>query len=71
VADSAEPVLHFKKQKGDSLSILSFRYALPDTNTIRLWGMRGGDSLYVELKRTNRHFQLAEKQFHWLSEANR
>ncbi len=71
VADSAAPVLHFKKQPGDSLSILSFRYQLPDTNTIRLWGMQRGDSLYVELKLTNRHFQLAEKQFHWLSEANR
>jgi len=26
------------------------------------------DSLHVELKRTNRHFQLAERQFHWLTE---
>ena len=37
---------------------------------------RGGsvgttDSLYVQLVRSPRHFQLAERQFHWLSEYNR
>jgi hypothetical protein len=38
---------------------------------IRLWGKIRNDSIYAELKRSNRHFQLAEKQFHWLSEYNR
>ncbi len=69
--DSTENNLGFKKLQGDSLFIASFRFARPDSNTVLLWGRQRNDSLYVELKRTNRHFQLAEKQFHWLSEANR
>jgi hypothetical protein len=51
--------------------MIRFRFFEPDTNTLRLWGKQQQDSLYVELKRTQRHFQLAEKQFHWLSEYNR
>ena len=70
-ADSATHTLGFKKMTGDSLFIVNLHYDLPDSNTVRLWGLRRNDSLYVELKRTNRHFQLAEKQFHWLTEYNR
>ena len=69
--DSATHMLTFKKQAADSLSILNLRYDTPDSNTVRLWGKQRNDSLYVVLKRINRHFQLAEKQFHWLSEYNR
>ncbi|MGC4034924.1 MAG: hypothetical protein QM764_03110 [Chitinophagaceae bacterium] len=69
--DSAGQNLSFKKFQGDSLLIASFRFELPDSNTVWLRGRQHNDSLFVELKRTNRHFQLAEKQFHWLSEANR
>ena len=69
--DSASHTLGFKKRYDDSLPMIRFRFSEPDTNTIRLWGKQKQDSLYVELKRTNRHFQLAEKQFHWLSEYNR
>lgn len=52
-------------------SILSFRYEMPDSIHIRLWGKLRNDSLYLLLKRNNRHFQLTERQFHWLSEYNR
>jgi len=69
--DSTRSSLDFKKFQADSVFIASFRYAQPDSNTVLLWGRQHNDSLYVELKRTHRHFQLAEKQFHWLSEANR
>ena len=55
----------------DSTYLFSMRYEIPDTNTIRLWTAIRRDSLYVELVRTRRHFQLAERQFHWLSEYNR
>lgn len=48
-----------------------FKYEIPNNNTIYLQGMSGKDSLFVVLKRSKRHFQLAEKQFHWLSESNR
>jgi hypothetical protein len=51
--------------------MFAMRYEVPDTNTIRFWTKVRNDSLFVELTRTNRHFQLAERQFHWLSEYNR
>ena len=69
--DSATNSLGFRKKYDDSLFMLKFRFDMPDSNTLRLWGQQRSDSLYIELKRTNRHFQLAEKQFHWLSEYNR
>ena len=43
----------------------------PTRSTARLWTTIRGDSVYVELVRTDRRFQLAERQFHWLSEWNR
>jgi hypothetical protein len=55
----------------DSTFLFTVRYEVPDTNTVRLWTAIRKDSVYVELVRTNRHFQLAERQFHWLSEYNR
>lgn len=71
VADTIQHTINFKKFSYDNVFIASFRYELPDTNTVRLWGKEKNDSIYVELKRSLRHFQLAEKQFHWLSEYNR
>jgi hypothetical protein len=55
----------------DSVPLFTMRYEMPDSATIRLWTRIRGDSVYAELVRTNRHFQLAERQFHWLSEYNR
>jgi hypothetical protein len=69
--DTAQPVIHFKKFPQDTSDLYTFRYTLPDDNTIQLWGKQRNDSVFIELKRSARHFQLAEKQFHWLSEANR
>jgi hypothetical protein len=69
--DTLQPVIHFKKTAQDTSDIYSFRYLLPDSNTIQLWSKQKNDSLFIELKRSARRFQLAEKQFHWLSEANR
>lgn len=68
--DTLKHTVSFKKSSkvGDSLLM---RYELPDTSTIRLWGKQRNDSLYVVLRKINRHFQLADKQFHWLSEYNR
>jgi hypothetical protein len=56
---------------GDSVPVFTGRYELPDSVTVRLWARLRGDSVYAELVRTNRRFQLAERQFHWLSEYNR
>jgi hypothetical protein len=55
----------------DSTYLFDMRYEVPDTNTIKLWAVINKDSIYAELTRSNRHFQLAERQFHWLSEYNR
>ena len=70
-ADTAKQTLNLKKFPQDSTFIASFNYEIPDSNTIFLRGKKQNDSLYIELKKSNRHFQLAERQFHWLSEANR
>ncbi|MGE5107597.1 MAG: hypothetical protein ACM3H8_08635 [Sphingobacteriales bacterium] len=69
--DTVKHIIGIKKFSGDSVNLIAFNYLLSDSNTIRLWGKLRSDSLYVELKRSKRHFQLAEKQFHWLSESNR
>jgi hypothetical protein len=55
----------------DSTFLFTMRYDVPDTNTIRLHTVIRGDSVHVELVRVERHFQLSERQFHWLSEYNR
>ena len=55
----------------DSTFLFTMRYEIPDSGRVRLWTSVRNDSLYVELVRTPRHFQLAERQFHWLSEYNR
>ena len=68
--DTLQPIINFKKRQGEP-NIFSLHYQLPDSNTIQLWGTQQNDSLFIELKRSARHFQLAERQFHWLSEANR
>jgi hypothetical protein len=55
----------------DSTALFVMSYEMPDTNTIRLHTAIRGDSVHVELVRMPRHFQLTERQFHWLSEYNR
>lgn len=69
--DSATKSLKFLKSFSDTTPILLFKYEIPDSNTVRLRGKLRNDSLFVVLRKSNRHFQLAERQFHWLSEANR
>lgn len=69
--DTLQPIINFKKTGQDEGFIFSLHYQRPDSNTIQLWGKQRNDSIYIELKRSTRHFQLAEKQFHWLSETNR
>lgn len=56
---------------GDSTFLFAMRYEIPDSATVRWWTAVRRDSVGVELVRTPRHFQLAERQFHWVSEYNR
>jgi hypothetical protein len=69
--DSVKHTIAFKKFSSDSIPLFTLNYMMPDTNHIVLNGKIRGDSTVIALKRQNRHFQLAERQFHWLSEANR
>jgi hypothetical protein len=55
----------------DSTFVATARYALRDSTGAQLWMVLHGDSLAIELTRSPRHFQLAERQFHWISEYNR
>ncbi len=55
----------------DSVGLFTLRYERPDSITLRLWTIFREDTLDLELSRSDRHFQLAERQFHWLSEWNR
>jgi hypothetical protein len=73
LADTASQVVHVWKTSAalDSTFLFTMRYEVPDSTRIRLWGLVRDDSLQVELVRSRRHFQLTERQFHWLSEYNR
>jgi len=55
----------------DSTFLFTMRYEVPDTSMIRFHTRIRDDSVHVELVRVPRHFQLTERQFHWLSEYNR
>jgi len=55
----------------DSTFLFTMRYEVPDTSTIRFHTKIRNDSIHVELVRVPRHFQLTERQFHWVSEYNR
>ena len=56
---------------GDSTFLFTMRYEVPDSTTLRFIAPIRGDTVRVDLVRVPRHFQLAERQFHWLSEYNR
>jgi hypothetical protein len=56
---------------GNGSRIFSLQYEIADSNRVVLKGQINNDSLYIVLRRLNRHFQLTEQQFHWLSEYNR
>jgi len=61
----------YKFSKGDSIHLFDMRYRFKDKEHVQLWTKLKSDSLYFELKKSNRKFQLADRQFHWISEHNR
>jgi hypothetical protein len=71
--DSTTKELVFSKgsQTAGPVELFRTKFEQPDSNTVILQGTFKGKSLYALLKRSKRHFQLTEKQFHWLSEYNR
>lgn len=74
-ADTSQRTISFRKLPTDSAMrtdvVLFMHYQIPNDSIIQLSGKENNDSLYVVLKRTNHHFQLTEKQFHWMSNYNR
>jgi len=72
-ADTINRTVLFSKRSltGEKDSLFQLQYEIPDSTSVILKGLLRTDSVYVVLKRTKRHFQLAERQFHWLSEYNR
>lgn len=70
-ADSVKKTLGLKKRFSDTTFNWFFNYEIPDSNTVFLKGKARNDSLFIVLRKNKRHFQLAERQFHWLSESNR
>jgi hypothetical protein len=69
--DTAKHSFNIYRSPMDSVAIAALNYKYEDENTIAFWGSRKNDSLFLRLRRSPHIFQLAEKQFHWLSEANR
>jgi hypothetical protein len=71
--DTAKKEIEFSKSNPafDMFNLFTLQYEIPDSNSIVLKGKIRNDSVYAVLQRSKRHFQLAEKQFHWLSEYNR
>ena len=69
--DSTQQQIEFRWAGKQSDSLFTLKYSIPDSSTILLRGPVKGDTVFVRLKRTNKQYRLAEKQFHWLSEYNR
>lgn len=69
--DTVKKAITFRWAGRQSDSLFTMQYNIPDSSTINLRGLVKKDSLFVRLKRTNKQYRLAEKQFHWLSEYNR
>jgi len=69
--DTATHKFSFLKAGDNSVTLGNYDYTLPDTSSIQLTGKTKAGDIVINLKRTKRHFQLAERQFHWLSEHNR
>ncbi len=69
--DTLKQQMTFRWGGPKSDSLFTLKYSIPDSTTITLRGAVKGDTLFIRLKRTNKQYRLAEKQFHWLSEYNR
>ncbi|HEY0676685.1 MAG TPA: hypothetical protein VGD17_00310 [Chitinophagaceae bacterium] len=70
-ADTVKRTFDILTRRTDSIPFAALQYRFTDDQTILFWGKRQNDSFTFVLKRNPHNFQLAEKQFHWLSEANR
>lgn len=71
--DSVTHTLSFYKRSvtGDSTFMFKGEYSIISPTLLSLKRQIRNDTVQVDLVKSKRHFQLAERQFHWLSEYNR
>ncbi|MBX9733554.1 MAG: hypothetical protein K2X37_05805 [Chitinophagaceae bacterium] len=69
--DTIHQHISLLKSASDSISIAKFHFQIKDTNTITLTSTDSNNAIYLLLRRRQKQFPLAEKQFHWISETNR
>lgn len=68
--DTQQHLVELRRQSDDRL-VASLQYLQADSKKIELSGLYNNDTIQVTLSRSRHNYQLAERQFHWLSEANR
>ncbi len=69
--DSNIQRISFTKSASDSTILFSLNCSFSDSSALHLWGNVRSDSVDYRFVKSNRHFQLTERQFHWISESNR
>jgi hypothetical protein len=68
--DTTKHVIQFKKFVTDTTCILSLNYKEVDNGRLKLWGIYKTDTLSLEIKKSDRIFQLTQETFQWLSETS-
>lgn len=63
--------LIFTKPGNEKEILFESNYEVTNPKSIQIRTKIKNDSLFFDLEKSDRHFQLTEKQFHWISEANR
>ncbi|HJW29458.1 MAG TPA: hypothetical protein VJ508_09410, partial [Saprospiraceae bacterium] len=66
--DTIKKEIRFLAHFGDTTGLFTLSYLQPDLDHLILQGKMKSDTVYMELIRNTHHFQLADKQFHWLTE---
>jgi hypothetical protein len=69
--DTLERFIRIFKTRRDNIPFALFHYQIADDGSILFRGKRNNDSINFTLRRNLHHYQLPERQFHWLSEENR
>ena len=71
IVDTMKNEIRFHKNFSDTTTLLRLQYLQHDDDHLVLEGLYHADSVHIDLTKNKHHFQLTEKQFHWLSESNR
>ncbi|MBX9778885.1 MAG: hypothetical protein K2X26_00965 [Chitinophagaceae bacterium] len=69
--DTVHQHISLFKSTADSIPIVQFHFQIKDPETIIFSSTDNKEAIYLLLRRRQKPFPLAEKQFHWISETNR